>query len=41
MKKFFKVYCSGWPGAADLRAKLMESTTADQVRSTVQEHLGA
>lgn len=37
MKKFFKVYCSGWPGAADLRARLMECRTADDVRSAVRD----
>ncbi len=31
MKKFFKVYCSEFPGAAELRAKLMETTNRDQV----------
>lgn len=31
MKKFFKVYISEWPGAADLRARLMECKTPEQV----------
>ncbi len=30
MKKFFKVYISGWEGAKDLRAKLMAVKNADQ-----------
>jgi tRNA-dihydrouridine synthase len=32
LKKFIKVYISGWPGAADLRARLMECRTPDEVR---------
>lgn len=39
MKKFFKIYCSEWPGAADLRAKLMECRTAEQVQTLVGEYL--
>lgn len=39
MKKFFKVYCSEWPGSADLRAQLMECKTADQVRTLVTEYM--
>lgn len=35
MKKFFKVYCSGWPGSADLRAQLMESRDAAAVRTVI------
>lgn len=31
MKKFYKVYISGWPGAAQLRAQLMEAKTPEQV----------
>ena len=33
LKKFFKIYVSGWPGAAELRARLMDSATPDEVRS--------
>lgn len=32
LKKFFKVYVAGWPGSAELRAKLMEANTPDEVR---------
>jgi len=35
MKKFFKVYCSGWPGSADLRAQLMECRDATAVRNVI------
>jgi tRNA-dihydrouridine synthase len=33
MKKFFKMYVSGWPGAHELRAQLMEKKSADDVRA--------
>jgi len=36
MKKFFKVYVSGWDGAAQLRARLMETKNAEQVRKIVE-----
>lgn len=39
MKKFYKVYASGWPGAANLRAKLMESKTAHETRLIVEGYL--
>ncbi len=39
MKKFYKVYVSGWPGAANLRAQLMEQKGAEQVRAIVTEYL--
>ena len=39
MKKFYKVYVSGWPGAAHLRAQLMEQKSAQQVRTIVSEYL--
>ncbi len=39
MKKFYKVYASGWPGAAHLRGQLMEAKTAEQVRTLVQEYM--
>lgn len=35
MKKFFKAYVAGWPGAAHLRARLMECRDADGVRSVL------
>ena len=39
MKKFFKVYCSEFPGAAELRAKLMETSNRQQVLEILSEHL--
>lgn len=38
LKKFFKIYISGWYGAADLRAKLMEANTPEEVRSILVEN---
>ena len=35
MKKFFKIYCQGFPGAAELRAKLMETKSEEQVIKTL------
>ena len=35
LKKFFKVYVSGWWGAGELRAGLMEATTPDEVRNII------
>jgi tRNA-dihydrouridine synthase len=32
LKKFFKIYVNTWPGAAELRAELMECTTPAEVR---------
>jgi tRNA-dihydrouridine synthase len=32
LKKFFKVYVNGWYGAAELRARLMETSTPAEVR---------
>ncbi len=39
MKKFYKVYVSGWPGSAELRARLMEARDADTVRTLVTDSL--
>lgn len=36
LKKFFKIYVSGWYGAAELRNQLMETTTPAEVRSILQ-----
>jgi tRNA-dihydrouridine synthase len=33
MKKFFKIYVSGWNGAADLRARLMETRSPSEART--------
>ncbi|HUO75379.1 MAG TPA: tRNA-dihydrouridine synthase [Candidatus Paceibacterota bacterium] len=38
MKKFFKMYISGWPGAAELRAQLMEKKSADEIRALMAVH---
>ena len=35
MKKHFKAYVAGWPGAADLRLKLMETKNADEVEDII------
>ncbi|MFO7653759.1 MAG: tRNA-dihydrouridine synthase [Candidatus Krumholzibacteriia bacterium] len=32
LKKFYKIYCTGFPGAATLRAELMQADGADAVR---------
>jgi tRNA-dihydrouridine synthase len=32
LRKFFKIYVAGWPGAAELRARLMEAADSAQVR---------
>ncbi len=37
LKHYFKIYVAGFPGAAELRAKLMECKTTDEVRG---ERLG-
>lgn len=39
LKKFFKVYCSGWPGSAELRAKLMDCKDPATVRAIVETSL--
>lgn len=35
LKKFFKIYINGWPGAADLRAHLMDATSPGEVRAII------
>ena len=37
MKKHFKAYCEGFPGAKELRVKLMETETASEVEGLVEE----
>jgi len=37
LKKFFKIYISGWPGAAELRARLMETKSPDEVREVLSK----
>jgi nifR3 family TIM-barrel protein len=39
MKKFFKMYVSGWDGAAYLRAQLMETKSADEVRTLISQSI--
>jgi tRNA-dihydrouridine synthase len=38
MKKFYKVYVSGWPGAAALRAQIMTARDAQTVRMIVSAY---
>jgi nifR3 family TIM-barrel protein len=38
MKKFFKIYISGWEGAKELRAKLMQSRTKEEVTKILTVH---
>jgi tRNA-dihydrouridine synthase len=33
LKKFFKIYVAEWPGAAELRSRLMEANSVDEVRA--------
>jgi tRNA-dihydrouridine synthase len=35
LKKFFKVYVSGWPGSAELRARLMDTHDVSEARATL------
>lgn len=37
MKKHFKAYVEGFPGAKELRMKLMEAETADQVKNIIAQ----
>ena len=39
MKKHYKAYVTGWPGAAELRGKLMEAKNATEVSDIVDEYL--
>src|SRR3990167_6153638 len=39
MKKHFKAYVEGFPGAKELRIRLMEATTAAQVERLVEEYI--
>ena len=40
MKKHFKAYCEGFPGAKELRMRLMETENAAEVRAIVEDFLG-
>lgn len=35
LKKFFKIYVSGWRGASDLRVQLMDATSPEQVYAVI------
>lgn len=37
LKHYFKIYVAGFPGAAELRARLMECRTTDEVRGVLAE----
>lgn len=37
LKHYFKIYVNGFPGAAELRAKMMECKTTDGVRKVLEE----
>src|SRR5665213_1728487 len=39
MKKHFKAYIEGFPGAKELRIRLMETKTAPEVREIIREYL--
>ncbi|HSX41156.1 MAG TPA: tRNA-dihydrouridine synthase [Candidatus Saccharimonadales bacterium] len=39
LKKFFKIYVSGFPNAAELRAQLMGTKTPDEAREIVNSYL--
>lgn len=39
MKKHFKAYVSGWDGSKELRVKLMETSTYDEVEKIVKDYL--
>ncbi|MEZ5081912.1 MAG: tRNA-dihydrouridine synthase [Bacteroidales bacterium] len=37
LKRFFKIYTSGFHGAANIRAKLMETNSMDELRNVLEE----
>ena len=39
MRKHFKAYASGFDGAAELRAKLMETKSLEETKKVVKEFL--
>lgn len=41
LRKFFKIYASGFNGASDLRAKLMETENISQAEQVVQDFLNS
>jgi nifR3 family TIM-barrel protein len=38
MRKHFKAYCSGFPGASELRAKLMEAKNLEETKQIIAEY---
>lgn len=38
LKRFFKIYVRGFPGSAELRAQLMETSSISEVRSVLRSH---
>lgn len=41
LKRFFKIYVREFAGASDLRAKLMETKTVDEVREILKDFRNA
>ena len=41
MRKHFKAYCAGFRGARELRAKLMEAESADEIERLIEEFLAS
>ncbi len=39
MKKHYKAYVNGWDGAKELRTKLMEAETVDEISNIVEEYI--
>ncbi len=39
MKKHFKAYCEGFPGAKELRVKLMETNNAQEIETIIEDFL--
>jgi tRNA-dihydrouridine synthase len=39
MKKHYKAYCTGFPGAKDLRVSLMLAKDVEEVERIIQEFL--
>jgi len=37
LRRFFKIYVKGFPGASDLRAQLMEAESTDEIRELLNE----
>ena len=40
LHRFFKIYVKGFPGANDLRIRLMETKSTDEVRQVLTEFQG-